>query len=316
MKIVFLDAETVGDLPQLADLQQLGEVTLHSFTSADQTLSRIHDADVVLTNKVVLDRPVLENAPQLKLICVTATGMNNVDVAFAQQRGIRVKNAVGYAVDSVAQHTFALLLALLEQLSYYDSYVKSGLYAQSQSFTHIAREFWLLKGKRLGIIGLGNIGRGVAAIAEAFGMSVVYYSASGSERPEKYTRVSWEELLRTSDVISVHAPLTDQTRNLVDYMALTQMKQSAILLNTGRGGIINESDLSRAIDEDRIAGAGLDVFEKEPLPAQSPLLQVKNTHKLLLTPHIAWTARETREQLMAIVVNHIRTFVAEQQAQQ
>ncbi len=316
MKIVFLDAETIGDIPQLAELEELGQVTLHDFTNPEQTLSRVHDADIVLTNKVVLNRQVLENAPSLKLICVTATGMNNVDVDFAKQRGILVRNAVGYAVDSVAQHTFALLLAVVEQLAYYDSYVKSGEYAQSRTFTHLAREFFLLKGKQLGIIGLGNIGRGVAKIAEAFGMTIVYYSASGNPRPENYRRVSWEELLQTSDVISIHAPLTDQTRNLVDYVALQKMKTSAILLNTGRGGIIDEASLAKAIDEDQIAAAGLDVFEKEPLAADNPLLQVQKAHKLLLTPHIAWAARETREHLMAMILDHIRTFVQGGQSQQ
>jgi len=315
MKIVFLDAETVGTLPQLDDLHSLGKVTLYPFTPSGQILSRIHDADIVLTNKVVLDRRILENAPQLKLICVTATGMNNVDVAFAEQRGILVRNAVGYAVESVAQHTFALLLTLLEQLSYYDRYVKSGEYSRSESFTHLGREFGLLRHKQFGIIGLGNIGRGVARIAEAFDMRVVYYSASGSQRPEKYPRVSWENLLATSDVISIHAPLTDQTRHLIDYAALQQMKPTAVLLNTGRGGIVEETDLARALNESLIAGAGLDVFAQEPIAADNPLLHVQQPHKLLLTPHIAWTARETRAHLMAIVIDHIRHFIHDAQAQ-
>ena len=208
MKIVFLDAGTIGDVPQLAGLRQLGEVVLHPFTAPGQVAGRISDAVVVLTNKVVLDRAALETAPQLRLVCVTATGMNNVDLDCARQRGIAVKNAVGYAVESVAQHTFTLLLALLGQVHYYDNYVKSGGYSKSQSFTNLGREFWLLSGKRLGIIGLGSIGRGVARIAEAFGMETVYHSASGNERPEKYRRLELADLLQTSDVVSVHAPFT------------------------------------------------------------------------------------------------------------
>jgi len=316
MKIVFLDAETIGNLPQLDELKKFGEVILHPFTTPEQTLSRIHDADIVLTNKVVLNRNTLEQAPKLKLICVTATGTNNVDTAFAQQRGILVRNAAGYAVESVAQHTFTLLLALIGQIAYYNEYVMSGMYAQNNTFTHLGREYWLISGKRLGIIGLGNIGRGVGRIAEAFGMNVVYHSTSGNDRPEKYPQMSLEELLRTSDVVSVHAPLSNQTRNLIDYNRLRQMKPTAILLNLGRGGIINEADLTRALNESLIAGAGLDVFEKEPLQPDSPLLSVQNPSRLLLTPHIAWAARETRELLMTMIVDHIRTFVQERQAQQ
>ncbi|MDJ1502392.1 D-2-hydroxyacid dehydrogenase [Xanthocytophaga agilis] len=316
MKIIFLDAETFGEVPLLSSLKELGDLVIYPVTTPDQTLSRIHDADIVLTNKVVLDRAVLEKSTHLKLICVTATGINNVDVTFAQQRDILVKNAVGYAVDSVAQHTFTLLLALQEQILYYDQYVKSGGYTQSRTFTHLEREFRLLKGKRLGIIGLGDIGRGVAHIAEAFGMEVVYHSISGKQRPEKYKHVSWEDLLQLSDVISVHSPLTEQTRNLINAETLRQMKSTAILLNLGRGGIINETDLAKAIDEDQIAGAGLDVFEQEPLTIQNPLLSVQKKHKLILTPHIAWAAVETRERLMEVVIDHIRNFVRNGQMQQ
>lgn len=310
MKIVFLDAQTIGDVPQLAALQQLAEVVLHPFTTPGQVHGRIRDAVVVLTNKVVLDRAALESAARLRLVCVTATGTNNVDLAFASQRGIAVKNAVGYAAESVAQHTFTLLLALLGQVHYYDNYVKSGGYAASQSFTNLGREFWLLSGKRLGIIGLGGIGRSVARIAEAFGMEVVYHSASGNERPEKYRRLELESLLQTSDVVSVHAPLTEHTRNLLGYRQMQQMKPTALLLNTGRGGIIVEADLARAINENLIAGAATDVFEQEPIGAGNPLLKVHNPDKLLLTPHIAWTARETRERLMETIAGHIRDFAA------
>lgn len=316
MNIVFLDAETVGELPQLEELKKLGDVTLHPHTAPDQTAARVRHADIVLTNKVVLDRAVLEQAPNLRLICVTATGTNNVDSAAAQERGIAVKNAVGYAVESVTQLTFGLLLGLVNQTAYFNQYVLSGGYAQSKTFTHLGPEYWLLSGKRLGIVGLGNIGRGVAAVAEAFGMDVAYSSTSGQERPEKYPRLQLDELLRTSDVVSVHAPLNPKTQNLIDFAALKKMKPTAILLNTGRGGVVNEADLARAIDEDVIAGAGLDVFEREPAGTDNPLLRVQKTHKLLLTPHIAWAARETRSRLMDIMLEHIQAFLKTQQAQQ
>lgn len=316
MKIVFLDAETFGEVSFLPFLQKLGTTTIYPLTSPEQTLSRVHDADIVLTNKVVLNRSILEHSSQIKLICVTATGMNNVDVEFAQQRGIVVRNAVGYAVDSVTQHTFTMLLALQEKLAYYDEYVKSGEYVQSRTFTHLGREFGLLKDKYIGIVGLGNIGRGVARIAEAFGMHVIYYSVSGTQRPEKYKQVSWTELLQLSDVISIHAPLTEKTRNLINAEAIDQMKPTSIILNLGRGGIINEADLAQAIDDNKIGAAGLDVFESEPMNADNPLLHVKNPQKLVLTPHIAWAAYETREHLMQIVLNHIRTFVDSKQIQQ
>ncbi len=315
MKIVFLDADTMGNIPQVAALRQWGELTLYPSTTPTQTLSRIHQADIVLTNKVVLDRTILEQAPQLRLICVTATGTNNVDTVFAEKRGILVKNAIGYAVESVAQLTFAVLLELIQQTRYFDSYVKSGTYSANATFTHLGHEFWLLSGKRLGIIGLGNIGRGVAHIAEAFGMEVVYASASGNQRPEKYTCLSIEALLQTSDVVSIHAPLNEHTRHLIDYAKLKTMKPTAILLNTGRGGIVVEADLARAIDENLIYGAATDVFEKEPVPADNPLLHVKNTSRLLLTPHIAWAARETREKLMNMILQHIQNFVQEQSQQ-
>ena len=316
MNIVFLDAEAVGELPQLDELKKLGNVTLHPHTTPDQAAARVRHADIVLTNKVVLDRAVLEQAPNLRLVCVTATGTNNVDSVAAQEYGIAVKNAVGYAVESVTQLTFGLLLGLVNRTAYFNEYVLSGQYAQSKTFTHLGPGYWLLSGKRLGIVGLGNIGRGVAAVAEAFGMDVAYSSTSGQDRPEKYPRLPLDELLRISDVVSVHAPLNPKTHNLIDFAALRKMKPTAILLNTGRGGVVNEADLARAIDEDVIAGAGVDVFEREPAGTDNPLLRVRQTDKLLLTPHIAWAARETRSRLMDIMLEHVRVFLDSQQAQQ
>jgi glycerate dehydrogenase len=202
-----------------------------------------------------------------------------------------------------------MLFYLLEGLRYFDDYVKGGGYAKSPIFTHYGREYWLLGGKRWGIIGLGTIGREVAKIAGAFGAEVVYYSTSGRHDDPDYRRVELDELLRTSDVVSIHAPLNDATRGLIGLPQLRMMKKSAILLNVGRGGIVSETDLVTALDEGSLFAAGLDVLETEPMQPGHPLLSVKHPDRLLITPHIAWASIEARDNLMAQVVENIRTFV-------
>jgi glycerate dehydrogenase len=311
MKIVFLDVKTVGNVPNLHLFQQFGEVAYFQTTSPEQVQERIEDADVVITNKVVLDRTAIEQAPQLKLICISATGTNNVDKAAAMKRGIPVKNVSDYSSASVAQGTFALLLHLLHNIPYFDDYVKNGSYSQSDIFTHLENTFWELSGKRFGIIGLGSIGRKVAAIAEAFGAEVVYYSASGQNYQQPYQRLSLEELLRTSDVVSIHAPLNEYTFNLITYDRLLLMKRSALLINAGRGGIVNETDLARALDEGLIAGAGVDVFEKEPISTQNPLLHIKHKERLAMTPHSIWASLESRTTLIEKVTQNIQEFIKE-----
>ncbi|MDO1445669.1 D-2-hydroxyacid dehydrogenase [Rhodocytophaga aerolata] len=312
MKLVFLDTKTMGDIPNLHLLDKFGDVAYYQTTNPDQTLERVKEADIIITNKVVVDRRIIEQAKNLKLICVSATGTNNVDKEAAQERGIPVKNAADYSTYSVAQATFSLLLHLLNKVYYFDGYVKSGGYSQTDIFTHFGRTFWEINGKRFGIIGLGNIGRQVAKIADAFGAEVVYYSASGRNTDQPYLRLELDEFLQTCDIVSIHAPLNEYTANLINYDRLRLMKKSAILLNAGRGGIIHEADLARALNEDLIAAAGIDVYEKEPIALQNPLLQVKNKEKLALTPHFAWASIEARTLLMDIVGRNIQAFLKEE----
>ncbi|WP_457641920.1 D-2-hydroxyacid dehydrogenase [Persephonella sp.] len=309
MKIVFLDVKTVGNDVDLSIFEVFGDFIAYPTTKASEVFDRIYDADIVITNKVVIDKKVIDYAKNLKLICVAATGTNNVDILYAKEKGIAVTNVAGYSTESVVQHTFAMLFYLLEHLKYYDDYVKSGLYAKSEIFTHLGKPFWEIKGKRWGIIGLGTIGRRVAEIAKSFGCDVIYTSTSGVKRKEKYPEYPLDELLRTSDIVSIHAPLNDKTKNLITYEKLKLMKSSAILLNLGRGGIVNEKDLAKALDENLIAAAGLDVLEKEPMDPYNPLLEIKNKDKLFITPHIAWTSIEARERLINEIAENIKAFL-------
>ncbi len=309
MKIIFLDARTLGEVPNLNQLSELGELTLHPDTQPDQVIERIQGAEVVISNKVKVSREAMKSTPTLKLICVAATGTNNIDLEAAAELGIEVKNVKGYSTDSVAQETFALLLALLNSTTYYDAYVKTGEYSQERIFTHLGRPYWELNGKRFGILGLGEIGRQVARIALAFGAEVVYFSASGQTYNTIYKQLELDEFLQTCDVISIHAPLSPQTENLLNYARIAQMKPTALLLNTSRGGIINEADLAKALDDDLIAGAAVDVFTQEPIPASHPYLQLQKKEKLLLAPHIAWSSIEARTRLVHKVSENIREYV-------
>ncbi len=308
MKIVFLDASTVGDV-DLSPIEKLGDFTTYPLTKPQERTERIRDAEVVITNKVVIDREIMDSCMNLKLICVAATGYNNIDVEYARKKGIAVCNVAGYSTYSVVQHTFAMLFYLLERLRYYDEYVKSGNYAKSLIFTHLGRPFWEIRGKTWGIIGLGTIGREVAKVATSFGCRVIYYSTSGVERKEEYPRVPLEELLSSSDVVSIHAPLNERTKGLLSYRELCLMKPTAILLNLGRGGIVIEEDLARALNEGKIYAAGLDVLEQEPINENNPLLRVKEPERVLITPHIAWASREARETLIKEIALNIEAFL-------
>ena len=309
MNIVFLDSKTVGDIPNLKNLKSLGDVTMYPVTRPDQTAERIRDADIIITNKVVIHRELMEQTPSLKQICIAATGMNNVDLEAAKENGIEVKNVSGYASDSVAQATFAMILHLEQNLYFYDHFVKSGQYSKSGIFTNHDRPFRQLKGKCMGIIGLGNIGRSVAGIAEAFGMEVNYFSTSGINDNQIYRRVNLDELLESSDIVSIHSPLNENTRGLIGWSELNRMKKSALLINTGRGGIVIEKDLARAIDQEIISGAALDVFMNEPIEPDNPLLKLKDNSKLLMVPHIAWASVEARTELMEGVIKNIKEFI-------
>ena len=306
-KIVILDGKTLGDI-ELEKLSKIGEVEYYDTTDISEVKERIRDANIVLTNKVVLNRENLSEASNLEFIAEVATGFNNIDVEYAKEKGIGVANVAGYSTNAVVQHTFALTLSLLDEVTYYDSYVKSGEYSKSGLFTCLDKPYYEIEGKTWGIIGLGNIGRKVAKIAEAFGAKVIYYSTTGNNSNDEFSRVSFDELLSKSDIISIHAPLSKNTLGLLDYEALCKMKNSSILVNMGRGPIVVEEDLVRAIDENKIRGAALDVFELEPIKINSPLLTMKNKDKIILSPHIAWASVEARERLFNEVIENIIAF--------
>ena len=306
--IVFLDLVTIGKVDNLKLISKLGSFEFFENTKASEVVERCQDKEIVIVNKVEMSAEVMKQLPDLKLICVAATGVNNVDLNYAESNGIEVKNVVGYSTDSVAQLTFTMLLYLVNKPYYYDSYVKSGAYSRSASFTHHNEPFWELKGKRLGIIGLGSIGRQVARIAESFGMEVVFYSTTGRNNHISYKRFELDDLLKSSDVVSIHAPLNNQTRDLITYEKMKQMRPCAILLNLGRGGIINEVDLARALNENLIGAAGIDVMEQEPINADNPMLKLFDKEKILITPHMAWASRESRELLVEKIARNIEVY--------
>jgi lactate dehydrogenase-like 2-hydroxyacid dehydrogenase len=306
MKIVLLDTLTFGD-SDLSGFDALGEVKSYATTSPDETLDRIKDANVIVTNKVVITAEMMAECPQLKLICIAATGMNNVDLEAAEAKNIAVKNVAGYSTDSVIQHTFSMLFYLIGHSRYYDEYVKDGSWQKSEIFTHVAQPFFELKGKKWGIIGLGEIGRGVAKIATAFGAEVSYYSTSGKNDNAEYTQETLSNILEQSDVISVHAPLNAATQDLIAHSELLMMKDGATLLNLGRGGIVSEDALSYIMDAKPIY-VGLDVLAKEPMQKDHPLMKIKAQERLYITPHIAWTSVEARAKLLESVIDNIRQY--------
>ena len=307
--IIFLDQKTIGKVDNLKLLSKLGKLDTYESTEQDQVVERCKGKEIVIVNKVEMSEAVMKQLPDLKLICVAATGVNNVDLNYAENNGIEVKNVAGYSTDSVAQLTFTMLLYLVNKPYYYDTYVKSGAYSRSDSFTHHNEPFWELKGKRMGIIGLGTIGRQVARIAESFGMEVIFYSTTGRNNHISYKRFELEDLLKSSDVISIHAPLNNQTRDLITYERMKLMRPCAILLNLGRGGIVNEKDLAKALNENVIAAAGIDVMEKEPINADNPLLKLFDKEKILITPHMAWASKESRELLMEKIARNIDIYL-------
>ena len=308
LKITFLDASTLGDVENMEDMHELGDFIKYDTTPSEQRIERLRGMDIAITNKVVIDKDVMDACPDLKLVCIAATGMNNVDLDYAKEKGIEVKNVAGYSTESVAQSVFAMLFYLLHKSSYYDHYFKSGEYVTSPIFTHHGRSFWELRNKRFGIIGLGTIGKRVAEIASAFGVEIVYFSTSGKNMDNMYKSLDLETLLCTSDVVSVHCPLNEHTYNLIDTPELKMMKSSAFLLNMARGGIVNEKALADAIDFGYIAGAGADVLTHEPILPDNPLLKIKNKEKLFITPHIAWTSNESRKKLVEKIIYNIREF--------
>ena len=307
MKIVILDKKTLGDDIDLSEFESFGEVKMYESTKKEQTQERVKDADIVVTNKVVIDKETMDIS-NIKLICVAATGMNNIDLEYAKIKNITVKNVAGYSTPSVVQTTFSLALYLIGKLRYYDNFTRGDGWIKSPVFTNIEKPYFDIAGKTWGIIGLGTIGKDVAKVASAFGASVQYYSTSGRNRDTDIQRASLEDLLKTSDIISIHAPLNDQTKNLLNRDNLTLLKDSAVLLNLGRGGIINEEDLAQYIEKSNVL-VGLDVLESEPMREDSPFRRVAKNDRLFITPHIAWASVESRVKLVDGICKNIKDFI-------
>ena len=308
MKIVFLDASTVGDTP-LDEISALGELVCYATSTKEEALARVRDCEVIIINKIVVDAALMDAAPGLRLICEAATGVNNIDLEAAAARGIPVKNVAGYSTDSVVQETFMHILSLAGNGPYFDGAVKSGDYSRGPIFTDLSRPFYELTGKTIGIIGLGNIGTKVARVAEAFGMKVIYYSTSGTSHNKEYSSVPLDELMSTADVISIHAPYNARTAGLVGARELALMKPTAFIVNMGRGGIVDETALAQAVDAGSIGGAALDVYTSEPLPPDSPLLHTRHPEKFRFTPHTAWASVEARKRLVSAIAANIRESI-------
>ncbi len=305
MKLVFLDAATVGDV-SFEPFERLGEFVKYENSTQEEARERVKDADVILMNKVWVGKELIDAAPNLKLICIAATGVNNIDVEYAASKGIPVRNVVGYSTDSVAQTTFMHMLSLVGGGPYFDESVKGGSYSRSGMFTDPKWNWWELAGKTIGIIGMGNIGKKVASIAEAFGMKVCYYSTSGTGHCTDYPCLALDELLKTSDVVSIHAPLNERTRHLIGREQLAVMKPTAFLVNVGRGAIVVEEELAEAVDNGVIAGAGIDVFAEEPIPEGHPYMKMKHPERMRLSPHIAWASIEARARVIEFMAENVR----------
>ena len=305
LKIVCLDAATLGGA-DLSEFGKFGEFISYDLTPKEKVIERLQGASVAMTNKVVIDEKVLDST-NLKLILETATGTNNIAVEYAQSKGVVVKNVAGYSTASVTQHTFALLFAFLNELIYYDEFTKRGKWCESLIFTDFSRTLYNLSGKKYGIIGLGAIGKEVAKVARAFGAEVFYTSTSGANNNAEFTRLNLDELLSTCDFISIHAPLNDKTKNLITQREMALLKDGAILINVGRGGIVNESDLAQMLDKKHFRVA-LDVLESEPMRGNHPLLHIKNKQNLIITPHIAFASKESMQTLVQMVLENLKEW--------
>lgn len=309
MKLVVLERNTVGTDIDVSSFEQFGEVIYYKNTVKEEVEAHVGDADIVIANKAPINEETLQNCPNVKLICEFATGYDNVDLDYCRKREIAVTNVVDYCTASVAQHTFAMALFLFEKLHYYDNYVKSGAYGAQDKFSNFDRRFYELEGKTWGIIGLGNIGKKVASIAKAFGCRVIYYSVTGTNSCSDYENVSFDTLLKESDILSIHCPLSNLTKNLINKESLGKMKQTALLINVARGAVVNNADLAWALDENVIAGAGLDVLDGEPIRDTNPLNDIKDSEKLIITPHMAWGSVEARTRIVEAACENIRAFL-------
>lgn len=309
MKIVVLERDSLGIDVDMSEIEKMGEVRTFPSTTVETAAEHIGDADIIIANKLPLNSETLKDAKNLKFVAQTATGTNNVDFSYTNKAGIKVANVPSYSTDSVAQHTFALLLYLVGKLSFFDDYVKSGAYSRSNCFSCLEMIFPELSGKTWGIIGMGSIGQKVAQIAAVFGCKVICYSASGKTYETPYEQVDFDTLLSDSDIVSVHAPLNEYTRNLMNYEAFSKMKESAYFINVGRGPIVVEEDLARALEEGQIRAAGLDVLVTEPINEDNPLLKIRDSGKLIITPHVAWATSEARQRCVDAVAENIRAYL-------
>lgn len=312
MKVVILERESIGmDVDVVSMYEKFGEVVVYPNTVGEaQTAERVKDADIVIANKAPLNESSLKDAKNVKLICLFATGFDNIDREYCKSRGIKAANVKNYCTPAVAQHTILLALMLAENISYYDEYVKSGAYGAQDQFAHLGRPVMELEGKTWGIIGMGNIGHRVAQMAEVMGCKVIFYSASGKSTCTDYPMVDLDTLLSESDIISLHCPLSDRTKYLIDLEAMKKMKRTAILINVARGPVVNTEDLYTALTEGIIQAAGLDVLEKEPITADNPLNRIKDSTKLIITPHMSWGSIEARTRLAQEVAKNIDAFLA------
>ncbi len=309
MKISILERDSLGIDVDMSEIDKLGEVTVYPATTVENAVEHIGDADIIIANKLSLNAETLKGAVNLKFVAQTATGTNNVDFAYTNSKGIKVANVPSYSTDSVAQHTFALLLYLVEKMRFFDDYVKNGTYSNSNCFSCLDMIYPEIAGKTWGIIGMGAIGQKVAQIATVFGCKVICYSASGRTYDMPYEQVDFDTLLEKSDILSVHAPLNEYTKGLMNYDAFCRMKASAYFINVGRGPIVVEEDLARALEEDRIRAAGLDVLCVEPMPIDNPLLKFKDSSKIIITPHVAWATSEARQRCVDVVTENIKAFL-------
>ncbi len=305
--ITILDYKTIERPILPKKLEEYGNVTTFDTTTPEEVKERIANTDILVINKIWIGKEQLEGS-RVKLICILATGVNNIDLDYCKENNISVYNVAGYSTPCVAQHTIASTLYLLQNLRYYDEYVKSGEYSKSDIFTHVTKPYYEISGKKWGIIGLGAIGRAVATIATAFGAEVQYYSTSGNNNNTNYTQVDLNTLLKTSDIISIHSPMNEKTLNLITAKELELMKNSAILVNMGRGGIVNEKDLANAIDNETILASATDVLTQEPILKENPLMSVKNKDKILITPHLAWASNEAKDRIAEEVYLNVKRY--------
>ena len=310
MKIVVLEALRIGSDVSFDCLKEFGELIVYPETNSyEEAAARIADADVVIVDQFPMNEKSLGKAQRLKLITMTSTGTDFVDLAYTNARGIQVSNIRGYSTFSVAQHTVTLLLSLYEHLDFYNNYVKSGVYRGDTANTSFSHYFHDLSGKVWGVVGLGQIGSQVARIAEALGCEIIYFSPSGNPHSDRYECVSFETLLAKSDVISCHAPLSDKTRGIFNGAAFRKMKRDAVLINAARGGLVVEEDLKEALLSGKIAGAGLDVLCDEPMSADSPLSEILSLENLIITPHIGWASVESRTKAIEEIYLNIQSFI-------